>query len=116
MGKVVSMKDNPEIWGDLLVSAWPKLAAAAVAVLIRYGMLIYDGEKRKNKWVEGLVCGVFAGCIAGTVALIPGLPPEAVAILAPSVGGFVGFVGVEKIRESAIRILDRKTGGNGESK
>lgn len=92
------------------MSAWPKIAAAAVAVLIRYGMLIYDGEKRKNKWVEGIVCGVFAGCSAGTVALIPGLPPEAVQILAPFVGGLIGFVGVEKIRESAMRMLDRKTG------
>lgn len=110
------MKDNPEIWGDVLVSLWPKIAAAAAAVLIRYGMLIYDGEKRKNKWVEGIVCGVFAGCIAGTVSLIPGLPDEAVQILAPSIGGLIGFVGVEKIRESAMSVLDKKTGGNSESK
>jgi phage holin, lambda family len=104
------MKDNPEIFSLLLQGISPRLAAILLAVSVRYGMLIYDGETRKHKWIEGVICGLLVGATYNLVALIPYLPEGAHEVVGTALGGFVGFFGVEKLRDIAIREYDRRFG------
>lgn len=101
---------NPEFWAEILTgfkNAWPQLLGALFAGLIAYGRLIYDGATRKNKWLEGVLCGALSLCITSALDVV-GLPVS----VSPFVGGVVGFIGVDKLREIAISALRKKAGVN----
>ncbi|WP_038190093.1 phage holin, lambda family, partial [Xenorhabdus bovienii] len=54
------MKENPDVWAELLnglQNSWPQISGSVLAIAICYGRLIYDGVERKNRWVEALLCG-----------------------------------------------------------
>ena len=104
------MKENPEIYSLLLQGISPRLAAILLAIGVRYGMLIYDGETRKHKWIEGIVCGLLVGGVYNLIALIPGLPEGSHEVIGTALGGFVGFMGVEKLRDLALREYERRFG------
>lgn len=88
-------------------NAWPQILGASMAGLIAYGRLIYDGATRKNKWLEGVLCGALSLCITSTLDVV-GLPVS----ISPFVGGVIGFVGVDKLREIAISALRKRVGVN----
>lgn len=99
---------NPEFWAAALTglkNAWPQILGASMAGLIAYGRLIYDGATRKNKWLEGVLCGAL--CITSALDVV-GLPVS----ISPFVGGVIGFVGVDKLREIAISALRKRAGVN----
>ncbi|ECF6058570.1 phage holin, lambda family, partial [Salmonella enterica subsp. diarizonae] len=90
---------NPEFWAAVLTglkNAWPQILGASMAGLIAYGRLIYDGATRKNKWLEGVLCGALSLCVTSALDVV-GLPVS----ISPFVGGIIGFVGVDKLREIA---------------
>jgi lambda family phage holin len=102
------MDKQPDIWADLLNGlkhAWPQIFGSLLAVLICYGRLLYDGVERKNRWVEPLLCGALAWGISSAIELF-GIP----AGVSPALGGAVGFIGVEKIRELALRAINKRLG------
>ncbi|WP_413493161.1 phage holin, lambda family [Morganella psychrotolerans] len=102
------MKTMKEHWADILdalKNAWPQLSGVAFAVFIRYACLIYDGDTRKNKWAECLLCGALSWAIISGAEFI-GIPNGASGMI----GGAVGFLGVEKIREIAHRMINKKLG------
>ncbi|ERN88542.1 endonuclease [Salmonella enterica subsp. enterica serovar Typhimurium str. CDC_2009K1288] len=80
-----------------------------MAGLIAYGRLIYDGA-RKNKWLEGVLCGALSLCVTSALDVV-GLPVS----ISPFVGGIIGFVGVDKLREIAISALKKRAGVNDEN-
>lgn len=101
---------NPEFWAAVLTgfkNAWPQILGASMAGLIAYGRLIYDGATRKNKWLEGVLCGALSLCITSALDVV-GLPVS----VSPFVGGVIGFVGVDKLREIAISALRKRAGVN----
>lgn len=101
---------NPEFWAAVLTglkNAWPQLLGASMAGLIAYARLIYDGVTRKNKWLEGVLCGALSLCITSALDAF-GLPVS----ISPFVGGVIGFVGVDKLREIAISALKKRAGIN----
>ncbi|MBN3043332.1 phage holin, lambda family [Pectobacterium brasiliense] len=101
---------DPGFWADVLKgleNAWPQISGSGLAIAVCYGRLIYDGVDRKNKWIEGVLCGAFSLAVSSGLHIF-GLPISA----APFVGGLIGFIGVEKIREIAIRAINRKVGGD----
>ncbi|WP_412524060.1 phage holin, lambda family [Brenneria populi] len=103
--------NDPGFWADLaagLKNSWPQLFGAILAVLIRYGMLIYNGTEKKNEWVEGLVCGLLTLAITSSLDMF-GLPIS----VSPAIGGAVGFIGVKKLGQAAIRALNNRVGGGG---
>lgn len=118
------MKDNPEHWGaviDGLQSIIPNISGAIAGGLIRYGIAIRDGEPKRRRLMEAIVCAIFAGCVTNVIDLIPALagvagvtwwPDNATSILAAPVGAFVGFIGVDKIRDAAVSALEKKAGIN----
>lgn len=96
---------DPVLWASLL--AWlgaiaPQIFAPALSITIAVLRVIYGGGGRRQMLIEGLLCGLV------TVSLVPllewfGLPPN----MATFAGGAVGFVGVEKLRAFADRLIDR---------
>ncbi|EBS1324050.1 phage holin, lambda family [Salmonella enterica subsp. enterica serovar Muenchen] len=102
--------NDSEFWAAVLTglkNAWPQLLGASMAGLIAYARLIYDGVTRKNKWLEGVLCGALSLCITSALDAF-GLPVS----ISPFVGGVIGFVGVDKLREIAISALKKRAGIN----
>ncbi|WP_323857639.1 phage holin, lambda family [Xenorhabdus doucetiae] len=104
----MKMKENPDLWADLLEglkNSWPQVSGTLLAAAICYGRLIYDGVERKNRWIEALLCGAFSWSITSGLETF-GIPIN----FAPAIGGAIGFIGVEKIREFAIRAINKRLG------
>lgn len=86
---------------------WPTIYGVILAILIAYARLIYDGVDRKNRWIEAMLCGALTLPVSNALEFF-----GVSASLAPAVGGAVGFIGVNKIREIAIRFLNKRAGGD----
>jgi lambda family phage holin len=97
---------DPALWASLL--AWlstiaPSVSAPILSVMIAVARVIYGGGGRRQMIMEGLLCGLV------TVSLVPlleflGFPSN----MATFAGGAVGFIGVEKLRDYADRLISEK--------
>ncbi len=108
MGLTRTMKEQPDLWVEMvngLKNAWPQISGAGLAVLICYGRLIYDGVERRNRWVEPLLCGALSWGITSGLEVF-GIP----GTVSPALGGAIGFIGVEKLREFAVRAINKRLG------
>ena len=99
------MPDNPNNWFTLLM-AMPGEAQALIAAIITATLrIVYD--KTETSWQRiGLECAL-CGCIAVglyTLAAYFKLPPS----IGVFIGSAIGFVGVIKSRELALRFLGNK--------
>jgi len=99
---------NPDLWAALL--AWlavhaPTLYAFALSVVVAAVRVIYGGGTHRQMVLEGVMCGL------ATLTLVPLLQylglPQGMATFA---GGLVGFIGVEKLRDIAIRFGEKRAG------
>lgn len=99
---------NPDLWAALL--AWlavhaPSVYAFCLSVIVAVVRVVYGGGTTRQMVLEGAMCGL------ATLTLVPLLQylglPESMATFA---GGLVGFIGVEKLRDIAIRFGERKAG------
>jgi lambda family phage holin len=100
-------------WVDVLnglKNAWPQILGSMMAGLICYGRLIYDDVERKNRWIEGVICGALSLCISSALDVF-GLPVS----MSPFIGGMVGFIGVEKLRNIAISAISKRVGASDEN-
>lgn len=99
---------SPDLWAALL--AWlsmhaPSAYAFLLSVTVAVVRVIYGGGTRRQMVLEGVMCGL------ATLTLVPllqylGLPQS----MATFAGGLVGFIGVEKLRDIAIRFGEKKAG------
>ncbi|BBP82868.1 phage holin, lambda family [Metapseudomonas otitidis] len=102
----MKMPDRPDTWGALL--DWLReqslpLYAAALAFAMAVLRILYGGGTRQQMLVEGALCGGL------TLTLCSALEWLNIPIsMSTFVGGWVGFLGVEKIREIAGRFFDIK--------
>ncbi|CAQ86376.1 MULTISPECIES: phage holin, lambda family [Photorhabdus] len=102
------MDKQPDLWADLLNglrNLWPQISGSLLAVLICYGRLIYDGVERRKRWVEPLLCGALSWGVSSGLELF-GIPSS----VSPALGGAIGFIGVEKLREFALRAINKRLG------
>lgn len=99
---------NPDLWAALI--AWlsihaPSVYAFLLSVTIAVVRVIYGGGTSRQMILEGIMCGL------ATLTLVPLLQviglPESMATFA---GGLVGFIGVEKLRDIAIRFGEKRAG------
>lgn len=100
---------NSDVWAALL--AWwathqASLHAMGLSMAIAVVRVIYGGGKGKQMALEAVLCGL------ATLSLIPvlewlGLPQS----MSSFIGGMVGFLGVEKLRDLAERFGRSKVGG-----
>lgn len=99
---------SPDLWAALL--AWlsmhaPSVYAFLLSVTVAVVRVIYGGGTRRQMVLEGVMCGL------ATLTLVPllqylGLPQS----MATFAGGLVGFIGVEKLRDIAIRFGEKRAG------
>ncbi|QCI78242.1 phage holin, lambda family [Salmonella enterica subsp. enterica serovar 1,4,[5],12:i:-] len=104
---------TPEFWAAVLTglkNAWPQILGALMAGLIAYGRLIYDGATRKINGLRASCVALFPLCVTSALDVV-GLPVS----ISPFVGGIIGFVGVDKLREIAISALKKRAGVNDEN-
>lgn len=97
---------NPDTWAAIV--AWwgdnqPVIHAVGLSVAIAVVRVIYGAGRTRQMVLEGVLCGL------ATMTLIPllevlGLPLS----MASFVGGMVGLIGVEKLRELALRFSDER--------
>ena len=102
----MKMPDRPETWQAVL--AWlqtvaPSLYAFGLSVTVAVSRVVYGGGTSRQMILEGALCGL------ATLTLVPlleyfGLPQS----MATFVGGSVGFLGTEKLRELAVRWGEKK--------
>lgn len=102
----MKMDHDPSLWAAFV--AWaayhhPQLYALGLSVAIAVFRVVYGKGGWRQMALEGVLCGL------ATLTLVPllaylGLPDS----MATFVGGAVGFVGVEKLREYADRLIGRK--------
>lgn len=90
---------------DWLQINWPLLYGVFMAFIIAYGRLTYDGVGGSRKWVEAIFCG------AVTLSASSGLEFFGLSTnLAPFVGGAIGWLGIDKLRQLSHAIVDKKVG------
>jgi len=100
---------SPDLWAAVLAwlhSVAPSLYALALSVTVAVVRVIYGGGSGRQMILEGVMCGL------ATLTLVPlleylGLPQS----MATFAGGLVGFIGVEKLRDLAVRLGERKVEG-----
>jgi len=102
----MKMPDRPETWAAAL--AWlqtvaPSLYAFALSVTIAVLRVVYGGGSKRQMILEGALCGL------ATLTLVPlleyfGLPQS----MATFVGGTCGFLGTEKLRDMADKVMAKK--------
>lgn len=83
----------------------PSAYAAGAALTISVLNDIRAGKPRLYTLTGGLICGVFALTLSATLEYF-GLPPNAGAF----VGGLVGFVGADRLRDIALALVYRRAG------
>lgn len=99
---------NPDLWAAVI--SWlsanaPSLYALLLSIAIAALRVIYGGGTRRQMLLEGALCGL------ATLAVVPLLRvtglPESMATFA---GGLIGFMGVEKLRDIAVRLGEKEAG------
>lgn len=100
---------SPDVWAA--VFAWisqvaPHLYAPAMSVTIAVLRVIYGGGSKRQMALEGSLCGLVTLAIKPALIWV-GLPPD----MAVFIGALVGFIGVEKLRDLAVRFGERKATG-----
>lgn len=93
-------------WAD---AHWPALYGFILSVVISWLRVTYSGGAIRQRLLESALCGAISLSVMSGLDLL-GIPATASGF----VGGSIGFLGVEKIREFAGRVLDRRF-GNGPS-
>lgn len=92
------------IW--LAISNSASIQGAIMAIVIAILRVLYDNQEPKpiRILLEALLCGALSLCATSIVEFL-GLPLSA----SIAVGGSIGFIGVNSLRESLIKLLERWT-------
>ena len=99
--ETMKMPDKPDTWAALL--AWlrqhaPIICASLLSWAMAIARIIYGGGTRRQALWEGALCGGLALTVISGFEFF-GVPQS----MATFIGGWIGFLGVEKIRDLADR-------------
>lgn len=99
---------DPLTIGSILqwLSSSAALHGAVMASVISFLRVLYDGKEKRwqRRVLESAICGCLTLCCFGVVRLMGW--PDALAV---TMGGAVGFLGVDQIRSIALRRLSRES-------
>lgn len=98
-------KDH-NLWALLLVwvmDNWPAVYASLMALVIAFLRTTYHGGSGRRRLIESMLCGLIT-LAAATGTHLLGIPHEAT----PFLGGMVGLLGIDIIREHAAKLLGKK--------
>lgn len=102
------IEKDPALWA-VIWSAISSLSAATkgaiMAFFIAYLRIMYDGKETRKvaTLLEALLCGAISLCAASVIKWL-NMPPD----MAIAVGGAIGFLGVNAIRQKVLLLIDRK--------
>ncbi|QCG49475.1 phage holin, lambda family [Aeromonas schubertii] len=100
---------DPTLWAAMLawlMDNWPAVYGALLALAIAFLRITYAGGRGRRRLIESLLCGLIT-LAAATGTQLLGIPQEATPLL----GGMVGLLGIDIIRDKAANMVGRQ-GGN----
>lgn len=97
---------DPGLWAAL--AAWlafhsPTIYGAMLAMAIAFFRVIHGGGKLSKALLGGVMCGLLSMALINGAELV-GLSSG----YAGFVGGMVGFIGADTLREAALKMLGKK--------
>ncbi|MFI2846906.1 phage holin, lambda family [Klebsiella aerogenes] len=114
----MKMHNDPHTWPDLLelLQSWWRgdtpLGAVLLSVVMAGLRIAYGGGGWKKMLLEGLLCGALTLTFASGLEYMEW--PKSLSI---TIGGGVGFVGVDAIRAFAMKYIGNRFGiGGGDNK
>jgi lambda family phage holin len=99
---------DPTLWAALLawlMDNWPAVYGALLALAIAFLRITYAGGRGRRRLIESLLCGLIT-LAAATGTTLLGVPYEA----SPFIGGMVGLLGMDFIRDRAKTVFNKKEG------
>lgn len=115
--ETMKMPTNPSNWPDLLelLQSWWRgdtpLGAVLLSVVMAGLRIAYSGGGWKKMLLEGLLCGALTLTVASGLEYLS-IPKN----LSVSIGGGIGFIGVEQFRKLVINIINVRFGGSNADK
>ncbi|MGN5124102.1 phage holin, lambda family [Aeromonas sp. 30P] len=101
---------DPTLWAALLawlMDNWPAVYGALLAMSISFLRITYDGGKGRRRLIECVMGGLL------TLAVSTGATELGVAYkAAPFIGGMIGLLGIDIIREKAKTMFNKKGENN----
>ena len=95
---------DPFIWAAIWAAMPEPMKAAIIGTAIAFLRIMYDGREPRiiRRLLESALCGAIALCVAYLTEAV-GLPTGWAVFL----GGAVGLIGADQVREWARRIAER---------
>ncbi|WP_404836473.1 phage holin, lambda family [Aeromonas media] len=90
-----------------LMENWPAVYGALLALAIAFLRITYTGGRGRRRLIESLLCGLITLAAATGIHLL-GIPQEAT----PFLGGVVGLLGIDIIRDRAALMFSKKEDNN----
>ena len=109
----MKMNNDPHSWSDIieLLHGWWRgdtpLGAVLFSVVMAGLRIAYGGGGWKKMVLEGLLCGALTLTVASGLEYLS-IPKS----LSVSIGGGIGFIGVEQFRKLVISIINTRFGGS----
>lgn len=109
----MKMNNDPHSWPDIieLLHGWWRgdtpLGAVLFSVVMAGLRIAYGGGGWKKMVPEGLLCGALTLTVASGLEYLS-IPKS----LSVSIGGGIGFIGVEQFRKLVISIINTRFGGS----
>ncbi|QTL95535.1 phage holin, lambda family [Aeromonas jandaei] len=97
---------DPSLWAIViawLMENWPVVYGALLALTVSFLRSTYGGGSGRRRTIEALLCGLITLAVATGTSLL-GVPPKATPLL----GGMIGLLGIDIIREHAAKLLGKK--------
>ena len=97
---------DPSFWSPIaswLIEHWPAAYGVLLALAVAFLRITYAGGRGRRRLVESILCGLITLAAVSATTLL-GVPYEA----APFIGGVVGLLGVDIIRERATVVFNKK--------
>ena len=95
---------------DWIAVHQPAIYGFLLSLVTAYLRVMCDGGSRRQRILESMMCGAISLSIMSAIEWF-GVPSSASGF----VGGMVGFLGVERVRQFAERLIGKKVDGNGQS-
>ncbi|MGE6294212.1 phage holin, lambda family [Aeromonas media] len=99
---------DPTHWAALLawlMDNWPTVYGALLALAIAFLRITYAGGSGRRRLIESIMCGLIT-LAAATGTHLLGIPQAAT----PFLGGIVGLLGIDIIRDRAQLMFNKKEG------